>query len=75
MISLSINKQNSTHGIIKQNGKFAVSVLSEETPLSFIDNFGFECGRDLDKLKDLNYAVGTIGSKIALTIYHKTITL
>ena len=55
MVAVSINKQNFTHEIIKETGVFAISVLSENAPLSFIGNFGFKCGRDFDKFVDVKY--------------------
>ena len=66
MVVVSINKQNYTHELIKQSGVFAVSVLSEDAPLSFIGNFGFKCGRDLDKFEGMEYHVGETGTRIVL---------
>ena len=66
MIAVSINKQNYTHELIKETGVFAVSVLSEDAPLSFIGNFGFKCGRDFDKFKDIKNKVGKTGARIVL---------
>lgn len=66
MIAISINKQNYTHELIKETGVFAVSVLSEKTPLSFIGNFGFKCGRDFDKFGDVKYQIGETGTRIVL---------
>ena len=36
----------------------AVSVLSQDTPLSFIGHFGFKSGREIDKLEGINYKTG-----------------
>lgn len=60
-IAVSINKSNLTHEYIKESGLFSVSVLCEDTPLSFIGNFGFKSGRDLDKFKDIVYTRGETG--------------
>jgi len=57
-IAVSINKQNLTHEYIEKSKCFTVSVLSENTPMSFIGNFGFKSGRDIDKFKDINYKLG-----------------
>ena len=57
-IAVSINKQNLTHEFIKKSNCFTVSILSENTPLSFIGNFGFKSGRDIDKFKDVEYKLG-----------------
>jgi len=57
-IAVSINKNNLTWEFIKESQVFAVSVLSQDTPLSFIGRFGFKSGRDIDKLEGLNYQIG-----------------
>jgi flavin reductase (DIM6/NTAB) family NADH-FMN oxidoreductase RutF/rubredoxin len=57
-IAVSINKQNLTHEYIQKSKCFTVSVLSEETPLTFIGNFGFKSGRDIDKFKEAKYKLG-----------------
>jgi rubredoxin/flavin reductase (DIM6/NTAB) family NADH-FMN oxidoreductase RutF len=54
-IAVSINKKNLTHDYIKNSKLFTISVLSEETPINFIGNFGFKTGRNYDKFKDVNY--------------------
>jgi flavin reductase (DIM6/NTAB) family NADH-FMN oxidoreductase RutF/rubredoxin len=57
-IAVSINKQNLTHEYIKKSNCFTVSILSENTPMGFIGNFGFKSGRDIDKFKDVDYKLG-----------------
>ena len=57
-IAVSINKNNLTHEFIEQSKVLAVSVLSQDTPLSFIGHFGFKSGRDIDKLEGINYKIG-----------------
>ncbi len=57
-IAVSINKNNLTHEFIKESRVLAVSVLSQDTPLSFIGHFGFKSGRDIDKLEGFNYKIG-----------------
>ena len=57
-IAVSINKQNLTHEYIKKSNFFTVSILSENTPMIFIGNFGFKSGRDIDKFKDVEYKLG-----------------
>ena len=54
-VAISINKQNLTHGYIEKSKVFTASVLSEKTPMSFIGNFGFKSGRDIDKFEKINY--------------------
>ena len=57
-IAVSINKQNLTHEYIEKSNFFTVSILSENTPMGFIGNFGFKSGRDIDKFKDVEYQLG-----------------
>ncbi len=49
-MAVCINKENLTHQCISESGVFAVSVLEDATPLSFIGQFGFKSGREIDKL-------------------------
>jgi rubredoxin/flavin reductase (DIM6/NTAB) family NADH-FMN oxidoreductase RutF len=55
MISVAINRDNYTRELIDASKMFTASILSKDTPLSFIGNFGFKSGRDIDKFKDINY--------------------
>ncbi|MDO9534736.1 MAG: rubredoxin [Bacillota bacterium] len=52
---VSINKKNLTNEFIKSSKRLAVSVLSQEVPLSLIGRFGFKSGRDIDKFAGVNY--------------------
>ena len=54
-IAVSINKNNLTHEFIKESKVLAVSVLSRDTPLSFIGHFGFKSGRDINKFEGISY--------------------
>jgi rubredoxin len=63
---VSINKQNLTHEFITESNVFAASILSQDTPLSFIGHFGFKSGKEVDKLKDVNYKLGETKSPIVL---------
>jgi len=56
-VAVSINKSNLTHEFIKESRVFTASVLSQDTPLSFIGHFGFKSGRDIDKLEGINYKI------------------
>ncbi len=66
IISVCINKGNLTHEFIKDSGAFTVSILSQDTPLGFIGNFGFKSGRDTDKLKGINYKTGVTQAPIVI---------
>ncbi len=66
MVAISINRQCLTHEFISSSRIFTVSVLSQDTPMSFIGRFGFRTGRDIDKLQQINYRTGKTGSPIIL---------
>ena len=65
-IAVSINKQNLTHEFITDSKVFTASILSQDTPLSFIGHFGFKSGREGDKLNDINYKLGETKAPIVL---------
>jgi flavin reductase (DIM6/NTAB) family NADH-FMN oxidoreductase RutF/rubredoxin len=65
-IAVSINKDNLTHEYIKKSGIFTASVLSQDTPLSFIGNFGFKSGRDTNKFEGINYKIGTTKAPVIM---------
>ena len=65
-IAVSINKQNLTHEFITESKVFVASILSQDTPLSFIGHVGFKSGREVDKLKDVNYKLGEAKAPIVL---------
>jgi len=65
-IAVSINKNNLTHGFIRESKMLAVSMLSQNTPLSFIGHFGFKSGRDIDKLEGINYEIGETQAPVVI---------
>ena len=52
-VAVSLNHNNYTTGFVEKNKKFAVSILSTEVDDNIIPVFGFSCGRDTDKFKDI----------------------
>lgn len=52
-IAISINHDNYTNPCIKETGKFAISILSEESDPSIIGGFGFRSGKDVDKFENV----------------------
>jgi flavin reductase (DIM6/NTAB) family NADH-FMN oxidoreductase RutF/rubredoxin len=66
VIAVAINRQNLTHEFIDQSKVFTGSVLSQDTPLNFIGNFGFKSGRQVDKLKDVHYKLGETQAPVIL---------
>ena len=66
IISACINKGNLTHEFIDDSGVFAVSILSQDTPLSLIGRFGFKSGREVDKFEGTDYKLGETKAPIVL---------
>ena len=57
-VSITVNKENYTHQMIKETGKFAVSIISEDATFDLFKQFGFQSGRDVDKFSNFDeYAV------------------
>lgn len=51
-ISVAVINVNYTREMISRTGVFNVSVLDKDTPFSAFEHFGFQSGRDVDKLGD-----------------------
>ncbi len=65
-VAVSINKNNLTHEFISEGKVFTVSVLCQDTPLSFIGRFGFKSGKDTNKLEGINYKIGETKAPVIL---------
>ena len=52
-LSVTINKQNYSHDVIKSTKKLNVNSLTINTPFSIFENFGFKSGKDYDKFADV----------------------
>ncbi len=48
-LSVTVNKQNYSHDIIKETKKMNVNCLTESAPFELFKNFGFQSGRNADK--------------------------
>ena len=55
-ITIAVNKQNYTHDMIKKTGVFNVSVLDESSKFATYQNFGFQSGREADKMEEISFA-------------------
>ena len=53
-ITVAINKANYTNEMISRTGIFNVSILTEGTPFDTFKQFGFQSGRDTDKMVGVN---------------------
>ncbi len=63
-VAVAVNKENLTHDCIQECSAFAVSILEQDTPLSFIGLFGFRSGRDVDKLVQARHEAGVTGCPV-----------
>ena len=52
-VSVTINKQNYSHHVIKQTGKMNINCLSVDAPFSTFECFGFRSGRTVDKFEGM----------------------
>lgn len=68
IIAVGIHKQNLTHEYITSSGHFVISVLEQETPFSLIQRFGFNSGRDIDKLAGVGH--GWTGEQVPYITDH-----
>lgn len=48
-ISIAVNKANFTHDLVKEGGRFNLSILSEAASFDTFKHFGFQTGREVDK--------------------------
>lgn len=56
-IAVSINHNNYTNRCISETGKFAISILAEDSNPSIIGTFGFKTGKESDKFAEVKYSV------------------
>jgi flavorubredoxin/flavin reductase (DIM6/NTAB) family NADH-FMN oxidoreductase RutF len=52
-VAVTINKDNYTHHVVEQSGIMNVNCLSVEAPFSVFEKYGFQSGRSVDKLADI----------------------
>ncbi|MGN0626602.1 MAG: rubrerythrin [Oscillospiraceae bacterium] len=60
-VSVTVNKLNLTHDMVKRTGEFSVSMLSTSAPFSVFESFGFRSGKDADKFADWKTERGNNG--------------
>lgn len=64
-VAVSMNHDNYTNSCIEASGKFAISILSEDSDPGLIGNFGFQSGKDINKFDTVSYE--TIGDLPVIT--------
>ena len=63
-IAIAVNKANFTHDMVLEMGKFTVSVLSQEAKFELFQRFGFQSGRNVDKLADFQEHIARDGNGV-----------
>lgn len=48
-LTITVSKENHTHGMIERTGEFNISVLTTSVPYQMFKDFGFRSGKDTDK--------------------------
>jgi rubredoxin/flavin reductase (DIM6/NTAB) family NADH-FMN oxidoreductase RutF len=57
-LAIAINKENYTHQLLEKATHFGISILNENTPMTFIGLFGFKSGRAENKLSQAQHTKG-----------------
>ena len=60
-VSVTVNKENFTCGIIERAGHFSLAVVDESADMLFVGRFGFRTSADFDKFDGIESAVATTG--------------
>ncbi len=67
-VSVTVNKENYTCGMIQRTGAFAVNILTEDAQLPFIGRFGFASGRDVpNKFGGMEVTRSKLGNPVLLS--------
>jgi len=54
-VAVGINRSNYSHDVLLRTGRLNVSVLSQDAPFDLFQRFGFQSGRNCDKMKGISY--------------------
>lgn len=60
-VSVTINKDNFTSGVVRESGRFEVSVLAESAPMELIGRFGFQTSAEIDKFAETEHEIDSEG--------------
>ncbi len=66
-ITVAVNKANYTCGMIEKSGCFTASVISQKADFELFRRFGFQSGRDTDKLAGFDAVKRTANGTLAVT--------
>ena len=62
-VCVTLNKENYTTQLIEKSQVFNVSVLLDEVSMDTIRQFGFQCGKDVNKFENIDYQEDVNGVK------------
>ena len=68
-VSFAVSKANLTHDMLLKDGAFSVSVLSQDVPFELFQHFGFQSGRDIDKLDGWAFSQRAENGTVYLTAF------
>ncbi|MBM6774730.1 flavin reductase family protein [Olsenella profusa] len=60
-VSVTVNKDNITCGVIRDAGHFSLAVVDETADMIFVGRFGFRSSADFDKFDGIESAVAATG--------------
>ena len=60
-VSVALNKENATTGVIRAAGRFSATCLAQDAPMELIGTFGFHCSTDVDKFAACETALDAAG--------------
>ena len=66
LLAISCHKDNRSTGVIRESGKFSVSVLKKDIDTKIIGNFGFMSGDETDKFADVESITASTGAPVVL---------
>lgn len=72
-LAISVNKDNLTHDMILKNRIFNISVLTEDTPFSIFEKFGYHSGREVNKFENLDGIERCVNGIVYLPEYSNAI--
>ncbi len=55
-ITVAVNKNNLTHDMILKTGVFNATILTEQSQFETYKHWGFQSGRDVDKLEEIQFS-------------------
>lgn len=73
LISISVNKNGLTNQMIKNTGKFNISILTSDAPFDLFKHFGFQSGKDCQKFDNFDYTTREENGILSLNKYTNSV--